>query len=45
MVKCKRKKGDQLTLTPLKATGDDLENTADTEFTGIIVDYFVRFIK
>jgi len=38
MVKFKIKKGDQLTLTPLKATGDDLENTAVAEFTGLIVD-------
>ena len=45
MVKCKRKKGDQLTLTPQKATGEELENPAVAEFTGIIVDYFVRFIK
>jgi len=35
MVKFKRKKGDQLTLTPQKATGS---RTAVVEFTGIIVE-------
>jgi len=35
MVKFKIKKGDQLTLTPPKATGS---KTANAEFTGIIVE-------
>jgi hypothetical protein len=35
MVKCKRKKGDQLTLTPIKATG---RKPANAEFTTVIVD-------
>jgi hypothetical protein len=38
MVKCKRKKGDQREPIPQKATGGDLENTADIEFTGLVVE-------
>jgi hypothetical protein len=37
-VKFKIKKGDQREPIPPKATGGDLENTADAKFTTVIVD-------
>jgi hypothetical protein len=40
-VKYRQKKGDQREPIPQKATGEELENPANAEFTGLIVDYFV----
>jgi hypothetical protein len=38
MVKYKRKKRGSAQTDPQKATSGELENTADAEFTGIIVE-------